>query len=316
MAIGILVAVGNALLAAGPFIGGFLVEIVSWRWIFWINVPIVLATGLVILAAWERPPRDGERPAADVGGLVMLVAGLGMLVVAVMQGASWGWTRPVILALLAGGAVVLILFVRIERRRTAPLIAVGLFRDPAFTACNGVVFVGQFSKMALVVFGAIYLQHILKMSPLTAGLALLAAVLGSPILAVPAGRVADRYGTRWPALAGLTLLMLTTAWIGLAMAWDSYALLLPGFVLWGIALPFCYTGPLRSIMDNVPPDMQGQASGISMTTRLLGSTIGIAICSTLYATTESYRAVFLATAAFMLAALVYAFFTMDDRDRA
>ena len=305
-AIGILAAISTVFPAAGPLVGGFLTEIVSWRWIFWINLPIVLLIGLVVLAAWVEPSREGTRPRIDYGGLVTLVAGLGMLIFAIMQGAAWGWTQPIILTVLASGLVLLAVFVRIERRRDAPLIEVDLFRSASFSACALAILVGQFSKIAVVVFVALYLQHVLQMSPLVAGLCLLAAVVGTPIMSAPSGRLADRFGARRPALAGLALATLAMIWTGLAAGWESYALLVPGLVLWGVAFPVCFMPSARAITNAVPAETQGQAGGIIVTARLLGGTIGMAICSTLLVVTGSFQVVFLATGGLMFAVLLLA----------
>jgi len=97
----------------------------------------------------------------------------------------------------------LALFVRVERRIAAPLIDVSLFADRTFAACNLVIFTAQYSKMAMFVFGAMYLQDILKMSPFMAGLALLPTVATQVFMAPLAGRAADRFGARWPSLGGL-----------------------------------------------------------------------------------------------------------------
>jgi EmrB/QacA subfamily drug resistance transporter len=312
-AIGILLSAANIFLAAGPLVGGFLIETFSWRWIFWVNVPIVALVKLAMSAAWPREPRKDGRPGIDYAGLLTLAAALGMVVFAMMQGASWGWTHAVILGFLLGGALCIALFAVIEQRKDAPLIEVDLFRDGSFTAYNLVLFSAQVSKMAVVVFGALYLQHVLRMGPLTAGLCLLAAVVGSPVFGVPAGRLIDRVGPRGPALLGLASLTLGMIWIGGASVWDSYPLLLPGLVLWGAALPFCYAAPLRAVMSAVPVAKQGQASGISITTRLLGATIGMAACSTLFAMTGSYQAVFLGTAVLMAAALIFGWLVIGGR---
>ena len=314
MAIGILAAIGTTFLAVGPLVGGFLTEILSWRWIFWVNVPIVALIALIVLAAWDDPPRQRERERFDYGGLVTLVAGLGMLVFAVMQGAAWGWTQGIILAFFAGGIVSLALFVLIERRSVAPLIEVDLFGIASISACNFVLFIGQFSKITIVVFGALYLQDVLGMSPLIAGLALLVSVAAFPVMSAPVGRLADKFGARRPVLCGMALATLGMFWIGLAVAWDSYALLLPGLVLWGGGMPLCYAPTLRAMANAVPAEKQGQASGIGVTSRLLGGTIGMAVCSTLLVMTGYFEAVFLATALLMLVVLVLAWFAIERQD--
>ena len=311
MAIGICATIATTLLAAGPLVGGFLTEIVSWRWVFWINVPIAVVIALIVLAAWVDPPREDPRPRLDYGGLVALVVGLGTLVFAVMQGSEWGWTQPVILASLACGVVVLAAFVHIERRHDAPLIEVDLFRSATFGACSLVVFAAQFGKIIVVVFGALYLQDEVRMSPLVAGLALLASVGGLPFTAVLTGRLSDKFGPRTPSLVGAALTSLGMFWIAVASAWDSYALLVPGLVVWGGALMLCFLPPVMAMMNAVPVKKHGQAGGIVTSARLLGGTIGMAVGSTLLATTGSFQVVFLAPGALMLVVLVIGWFAIE-----
>ena len=314
MAIGILAAIGTTFLAIGPMVGGFLTEIVSWHWVFWINAPVVALTAVIVLAAWVAPAREDARAAFDYGGFVSLVAGLGMLIIATMQGAVWGWTQGVILALLVGGIVCLALFVVIERQQAAPLIEVDLFRIAAFSAYSLVFVIGQFSKIAIVVFGALYLQDAIHMRPLSAGLALLVAVAPFPIMSAPVGQLADKFGARRPVLGGLALATLAIFLMGLVMAWDSYLLLLPGLVLWGIGMSCCYAPGMRAMTNAVPTEKQGQASGIGVTARLLGGTVGMAISSTLFVTTRSFQVVFLVCGALMAAVLVLGWLAMPREE--
>lgn len=313
MAIGVLAAIGTTFLAIGPLVGGFLTEIISWRWIFWINIPIVTLIVLIVVTAWVEPARHDPRPAFDTSGLATLVIGLSLLIFAVMQGPSWGWTTGLIVAFLVGGLAALALFVRIERRRDAPLIEVGLFRYASFSACTLVLFAGQFAKIAVVVFGALYLQDDMGMSPLTAGLALLASVAAFPFLSAPVGRLADKYGARRPVLGGLAVATLAMAWIGLAAGWERYAVLFPGLLLWGVGLSFCYAPTLRAMANTVPADKQGQISGIGVSARLLGGTVGMAVCSTLHAMSGSFQVVFLATGGLMLAVLLFGLSAIERR---
>jgi predicted MFS family arabinose efflux permease len=271
----------------------------------------VAAIALIILVAWVDPPRKPERESFDFAGLVTLIAGLTLLVFAIMQGGTWGWTQAIILACLAGGIAVIALFVAIERRRGAPLIEVDLIANASFSACIFVIFVGQFSKIAIVVFGALYLQDKLGMSPLTAGLALLASVAAFPFLSAPAGRLADKYGARPLVLSGIALATLAMFWLGFAAAWDSYVLLLPGLIGWGLGMPLCYAPALRAMANSVPLEKQGQASGIGVTSRLLGGAIGMAVGSSLLVTTGSFEVVFLATAGVMLVAVLFGFFAIE-----
>ena len=173
------------------------------------------------------------------------------------------------------------------------------------------MFTAQFTKIAIIVMGALYLQHALQMSALGAGFALVAAVAPEPFVAVPIGRLADRFGARKPALVGLALTVAALLWIGLAAAWGSYALLLPARALWGVAQPSLFVPPMRAVMNAVPVEKQGQAGGIVLTAQLLGGTIGMAILGTLLATTDSYRVVFLATAVLTAAILAIGWLAIE-----
>jgi EmrB/QacA subfamily drug resistance transporter len=304
VALGIYGAIGSTFLALGPLVGGFFTELISWRWIFGINPPIAVAIAMIVLTTWRDPSRKEERRARiDFPGLITLVGGLFMVVFALMEGPAWGWGHPAILALFGGGGALLIVFVRVEARSRTPLIEVALFRGASFTVCNLVVFVAQVSKISAIVFGALYLQDELNMSPLTAGLALLPAVGPWPFMSTPSGRLADRYGARPVVLWGLALTGTAFLWLSVAAGADDYLLLTPGLLLWGFGAIILFA-PARSAVVNVsPPEKHGQVGGIVMSAQILGGTIGMAVCGTLYATVHSFAVVFLATAGFVLAVL-------------
>ena len=316
LALGIYGAIGTVFLALGPLVGGILTDLASWRWIFWINPPIVLLVAVIVMAAWIDPPHVGEAERVDKTGFLLLVSGLSMVIFATMEGPEWGWTGPAILLLLIVGAALLVAFVFVELRKSAPLIEVDLFASPTFAACNLVIFSAQFTKMAVFVFGAVYLQDILKMTPLMAGLALLPTVAPQPFTAPLSGYVADRFGARWPSLGGLVFMFAGLAWVGVAISWNSYALMFPGLLAWGLSMAFLFVPPQRAVMNAVPPGKQGQAGGIAMSSQLLGATVGMAVCSTLFAMTDDFQVVFLANAAFALIVLVVGWLTIERRDRA
>jgi len=177
-------------------------------------------------------------------------------------------------------------------------------------ACNLILFVAQFSKIAIIIFGALYLQDVLDMDAFKAGVALLAAVAPIPFIAPLAGRAADRFGARWPSIGGLIGTTASIVWIGLAVDAKSYALLLPALLLYGFAQAFLFPPAQHAIMSSVPQEKQGEAGGIAMTAQLLGGTIGMSVLSTVFAVTADFRAVFLATGATMFAVLVFGWFAI------
>ncbi len=314
MAVGILAAIGTCFLALGPLVGGFLTEILSWRWIFWINIPISLFILLIVLWIWKDPPREPQTAPFDKYGFFSLVFALGLLVFAIMQGPSWGWTQAFVLASLLTGGALLVLFVMLERQQDAPLLDVRLFRLGPFSVCVFILFTGQFCKITIVVFGALFLQEILGMPPLTAGFALLAAVAGFPVLSPLVGKLADNYGPRVLVLSGLTIATLAMFWITYTLNGGSYLLILPGLLLWGIGMPFCYSPTLRNIANTVPEDKQGEVGGIAVTARLLGGVFGVAFGSSLLLMTGGYQPVFLVTAAIMLFAVISAAIVLERQE--
>lgn len=310
-ALGIYGAIGTIFLALGPLVGGFFTDTLSWRWIFWINPPIVVAIAAIVAIDWVDAPRDAARAGFDLVGLCTMVGGLFMLVFGLMQGPEWGWSHPAVWSTLAAGAILLAAFVTLELRARAPLIQVDLFRKGTVTASNLMVFTGQYSKTAVIVFGALYLQTELHMNALAAGIALLAAVGPAPFAAYFAGTLADRYGSRRPALVGAALLAVSMLWVGVAVHWNSYWLLLPALIVCGISQPFVFAPPLRSMMNAVPLEMQGQAGGIVQTAQILGGTMGMAVGSTLLLVTDYYGSVFLATGALAAAVLVLGWLALE-----
>lgn len=310
-ALGIYGAIGTVFLALGPAVGGLLTEYVSWRWIFWVNPPIVIAVALVVLTLWRDPPRSDGAERLDKTGFVLLVAGLSALIFAIMEGPDRGWNSPAILPLLIAGLVLLVAFYIVERRKAIPLIDVALFSNKTFTACNLAIFSAQYTKMAMFVFGAAYLENIVGMSPLMAGLALLPTVAPQIITAPLAGKAADRFGARWPTLLGLLAMGAGLLVIGIAMTHESYILIFPGLLAWGLSQAFLFVPPQHAVMGAVPPRKQGQAGGIAMSAQLIGGTVGMAVCSTLFTTTHDYRVVFLAAALFTGFVLVTGFLAIE-----
>ena len=316
MAIGTLAAIGTVFLALGPLVGGFLIELISWRWIFWINIPVVVVAAAITVAAWSDSFQQNKKEPFDYVGLLTLVAGLTLLVFAIKQGPDLGWTNGLIVGAFVGGAALLTVFALFERRQALPLINVELFGDKSFTACNLIIFSAQFAKISIVVFGALYLQDKLGMSPLVAGVALLLAVAFFPFFSRPVGRLADKFGARPLVLSGFAAATLAIFWIAFATRLESYWFVAPGLLVWGLGMPLVYAPILRAMANSVAQEKQGQVGGIGVTFRLLGGTVGAAVGSTLLLVTSSFQAVFLATGLLMLVALLFGWYAIAREEDA
>ena len=311
LALGLYGAIGTVFLSLGPLAGGLLTEYLSWRWIFWVNPPIVLVVTAILLACW-RDSGKVSRTGFDVLGFVLLVVGLAAMVFGIMEGPDRGWTQPDVLIPMITGLTLLWAFVLVELRSTSPLIAVSLFSSASFAASNMIIFTAQFGKIVLLVFGATYFQSRLGLSPLTAGASLIPVAIPQVFLAPLAGRIADQYGTRIPSLCGLLCGIVATSLTAIGMFTGTKALLYLAFLLWGCCAPFLFVPPRRAVMTSVPDALHGQASGISMTFQLLGGTVGMALASTIYAITESYSTVFALIALFVTGIFLFALYSLEQ----
>lgn len=312
-AIGIYGLIAAVPAAAGPFIAGVLTDFASWRLVFLINVPLVITVMAIVAVAWKEPKPDTAHTSFDRAGFAVLLVFLVPLVLALMQAPEWGLGSPPVLALIAVSAVGLALFVRTERRAPDPLIDLELLRPRSVIGSNLVIFAAQFSKIALLVFGAFYLQDGLDISPIGAGAALLAAMVPQLFTAVWSGQLTARYGARTPTLAGVGLMVVSLAWLAAFVGSDSYLLLLPGLLVWGIALPFLFNPAYITILNAVGAEQRGEASGVTSTGRQLGGTLAVAVLGAVLVSTNSYAAVFAISAAVTLAVWIAAFLLIERR---
>lgn len=313
MAMGIYGAIGSTCSALGPLVGGYLSDEISWRWIFWINIPIICVIVFGFLAAWREPSIEAPRPRVDIPGLITLVVGLSTLVLAIMQGAEWGWDSHLIIGLFITAAVFLSIFCIAELRMREPLIEIDLFKSGTFSSSNLVIFTGQFTKIAVIVFGALYLQEILRMDPLKAGLALFPAMVPIPLTAVLAGNATDRYGPRYPVLAGLLLAAAALILAGLTVHSDRYLYVVPTFIAWGISVAWMFAPALVAVMNSVPVEKQGQASGVVLTAQIFGATIGLAILSALLQEFSDYRILYVTTGVFTFFVFVISWLYLERK---
>ena len=182
-------------LALGPLLGGGIVVLAGWRWIFLINVPVI-ATILLVGTRSLPETRTTVQEPLDVRGLVLLVGGLVSIVLALLNMEDWGLAAPATLALLAAGVALLTAFVAVERGTAHPLIALKLVRIPAVTGSLIALFAIQFAILGLTVYLTLYLQLALGYSPIAAGALVLPTVVIAPFVAVWVGRMTDRIGTR------------------------------------------------------------------------------------------------------------------------
>jgi EmrB/QacA subfamily drug resistance transporter len=265
--------ISQVFLALGPLVGGLLTEYVTWRAVFLLNVPVGIATlVLVSVAGIENRPVPGSR--ISVPDAVLAVGGLALVTLGVQQLTGWGVLSTVP---LAGGVGLVAWFVLRQLRSPDPLIRVRLFADRGFTGDAVVMGLVQFGLLGLVLYSSIYLQELLGLGPMAAGLAALPLILPLTVAAQAGGRWYDRGGARPPVLAGMSLCTVgAVAWL-LALPALDYAWQVPGMVLVGAGLGLTLSPTTTDALGRVGDAERGQASGVVQTVRQIGGTLGVAV---------------------------------------
>jgi MFS family permease len=271
-------------LALGPLVGGLLTEWVSWRAVFFINLPI---GALVVVGSQftlpRRPRPSISRTAIDWVGIPLLVASLGSLVLALMQGQTWGWSSPAVLALLAVAAVLVPAFLWWEGRAGTPLVDLSLYRLQNFAPDSAILAGIQFALVGASVFGALWSQQVLGFSAIGAGVAMLPLTLPLLVTAPLAGRLYDRVGPRSILSSGAALIGLGLAWLALHLHALDYPWLIPGYLLMGIGIGLTVSPATTDALGVAAAGQRSQASGITQTVRQVGGVVGIAVLGAIVA---------------------------------
>jgi EmrB/QacA subfamily drug resistance transporter len=280
-AFGVWGGVAGVAAVTGPTLGGFLVTYINWRWIFFVNLPV----GLIALAgAFLVVPdiRPGLRHRLDIIGVVLASAGLFGIVFGLVEGQryEWGaiWGPITIPEIIAGGVVILALFVVFEGFQAEPLLPLGLFRDRNFSVAIWVSATAAFGLIGFFLPVTIFLQSVLGFSALKAGLTFIPMSLISAFVAPIAGRLSDRYGGKYILLIGLALFAAGFGLVALVISLNATQAEFWGpAAVAGVGLGMTFA-PLTTVaMRNIRPQLAGAASGVINTVRQVGSAVGSAV---------------------------------------
>jgi MFS family permease len=266
----------------GPTLGGLIVDNASWRWIFYVNLPIGALAILVTLTRVRefRPPHARR---IDVPGVVVFTAALFALVYGLIESSrsSWGSTRVV--ASLVVGAVLLVVFPLLERARREPMFDLSLFRKPTFVGGSLAAFGMNASLYALFLYLTLYLQNVQHLSPLGAGLRLAIITFAATLTAVPAGKLSAHLNVRWLIGPGLLLVGVGLLLMRGISAHSGWTHLLAGFLVAGLGSGLVNPPLASTAVGVVQPQDMGMASGISSTCRQVGIATAIAALGSIFA---------------------------------
>jgi EmrB/QacA subfamily drug resistance transporter len=282
---GTVVALGSL---TGPALGGALVGLLSWRSIFYINLPIGILGYLAaqIILPHDKPQHNNET--FDFLGALFFTLGMICLLFAVSNGQDWGWRSSPILIGLFLGTLLLVLFFFTELRVKNPMIHLSLFRIRPFLIGNITGFLSFVAMFANTMLMPFYLQHVLNYSPTQVGLLMTSFPLMMAIIAPLSGHASDRIGPVALTTSGLLTTSLGLFYLSTVNATSSFWQIIPGTLLMGIGAGLFNSPNNSSVMSSVPPSKLGVAGGINALVRNIGMVIGIAFSVSLFENREAF----------------------------
>jgi EmrB/QacA subfamily drug resistance transporter len=262
----------------GPVLGGWLVQVASWRWVFWINVPIAAVT---LGITWRGVPESrapGAGPRLDLVGACLATLGLGGLVFGLLEAPRLGFGHPLIIGALVGAAVSLLAFVFVEARSTDPMLPLDLFRSATFSGANLLTLLLYAALGGSLFFLPFDLIQVHQYSPAKAGAALLPLIALLSLLSGRAGKLVDRYGARTPLIVGPLIAALGFGLLALPGTGGSYwKTFFPGVTVLGLGMAITVAPLTTAVMAAAGPERAGLASGVNNAVSRTASLLAIAV---------------------------------------
>ena len=287
-ALGIWSGVGLAGSALGPFLAGILTEFASWRWFFFINVPIGIVTFIITVAAVEESRDPTFKGGIDWTGFATLTTGFVLVILGLQQSSNSGWTAVVLVPIVVGlGFLVVFVVHELKLKRRVPLVEFSLFRDLRFAGASGVAFIGNWMFGVILFFLTLYLQNVLDLGPLAAGGVFLVFSVPLVVMSPIGGRMVARFGSQELMAVGMLLVGVGMGFLALIDADSGMGLVVIGLVIAGFGQGFAYNISNTAGMESMPDEKAGIASGVLQTARLMGIVIGLALSSSLFTSLEN-----------------------------
>jgi EmrB/QacA subfamily drug resistance transporter len=277
---GVIMGVMGFSLALGPTIGGYLVEVANWRWIFFINVPIGLITLLMTFFKVPKLPAD-KPPSLDIPGTITLMVGLGLTILAINQSQVWGFTSSLFLTCITAGLSCFILLYFIERRTPEPIVDFSLFSNRNFNINIIVRVIAQVVFIPTLFFIPLYLVNVASLSPVHAGLSVLTLTSIIALISPFAGKSVDRFGDKLHTLLSMVFYASGAAFLYTLQAQPNLIILIMGLILIGIACSINFVSTTVGTLNAVNKDSSGVATGVLFTVVWASCSLGIAVCGTI-----------------------------------
>ncbi|MBE3558235.1 MAG: MFS transporter [Ktedonobacteraceae bacterium] len=267
--------------SVGPTLGGFITAYWSWRWIFYVNVPIGIIGIIATMRILKEPAR--HLPTRfDPLGATMLGIGMAFLTAGLSFGQEMGWNSPLILSGLIGGTLLLILLPFVEARVANPIIVLSLLRDRVFTSSVLSLLLSFLALFAVAFMMPFYLEELRLFSTETAGLLLTAQPITIALIAPISGSLADRFGSRWLAAGGLTMACIGLVLISQLNAQSSIFDIVWRLVFTSVGQAIFQSPNNSAMMGAAPREHQGSASGFMATARTMGQSLSIAVAGAIF----------------------------------
>jgi EmrB/QacA subfamily drug resistance transporter len=281
-AFGIWGAATGVAVAVGPIVGGSLLVHFWFGSIFLVNIPVVI----IALVASEIVVPESKRPGAqalDLGGLTLGTCAVLALVLAIIQGPSWGWISALTLALFAFAAIVAVIFARYELSRTAPLLDVRVFKNGVFSAGAGTIAASYFCLFGFIFLVTQYFQLIRGYSALSAGVHTLPFAIVTMFVTPLSATLALRIGTRYVVTAGLLLMAAAMVWVARIGAYAAYfGPVIGAMMVMAVGFSLISAPSTAALMETLSPQQIGAGAAVNETTRELGGTLGVALVGSVF----------------------------------
>jgi EmrB/QacA subfamily drug resistance transporter len=287
-AIGLWGATAGIAIALGPIVGGWLLEQFSWTSIFFALAPVA-ALAAAFVARTVPTSRDPHATRLDGPGFGLSTVAMALLIYTIIEAPNQGWSGTRTLIGFALSALLFGLFVTWERRTSAPMLDVGLFRNARFTAASASVTISFFALFAFIFLITQFFQFFKLYGPLSTGVHLLPVATCVGIGSVVGTKLAVRFSTKLVVAAGLLMMAAFYAWVSTSNANLHYSTIAIQMVIFGTGMGFTSAPATEAIMGVVPTDKAGVGSAVNDATRLLGGTLGVAVIGSIYASLYSSR---------------------------